>query len=77
MGSISGSVEAKCKECKCRFSWHLDNFPFIDAEIIGTCDKCFEKIDHDCVDELTLDENDMFSIVGRKEFKEVENDNDV
>ena len=72
MGSISGSVEAKCKECKCRFTQHLDNWLFIDEEVTGTCDNCFNKISHDCVDELTLDSNECFEVVGRKEFTDEE-----
>lgn len=57
---ISGCLEAKCKVCGCVFSWHLDSFPFVDAEIIGTCDKCFNKEDHDVYNEnFVEDETDM------------------
>ena len=51
MGTISGSIEAKCKICGSRFVWHMGNFPFTDAEIIGTCDECFDKKDHEVIDE--------------------------
>lgn len=68
--TISGSVEATCKECQCRFGWHLDSFPFVDAKIIGTCDECFDKKSHDCVDEFQI-EDGHYAIVGRKEFKKI------
>jgi hypothetical protein len=67
---ISGQVEAKCKICKCRFGHHIDSWLFIDEEVIGTCQKCFDKISHDCIDEFQLGENGGFAIVGRKEFKD-------
>jgi len=68
---ISGWLEAKCKECKCRFSWYIDsNWPFVDSEIIGTCDKCLNKLSHDCIDELTINNNVPIN-VGRKEFQEI------
>lgn len=69
MGTISGSLVARCKECNCRFTWSMDNFPFVDAEIVGTCDKCFKKESHDCYDELEENENGGFLFVGRKKFK--------
>lgn len=50
--SISGTLEAKCKKCKCVFVWHMDTFPFVDAEIVGTCDKCFRKEKHKCYNEF-------------------------
>jgi len=65
--SRSGSVMAVCKECQCRFLWNMDNIPFSGCEIVGICDNCFDKISHDCVDEL-VEENHSFMIVGRKEF---------
>jgi len=49
---ISGFLIAKCKKCNCIFAWHMDNFPFTDAEIIGTCDKCLWGISHKCINEL-------------------------
>lgn len=64
---ISGSIVAKCKECKCVFNWTIDSFPFVDSEIIGTCDKCINKESHDCYDEL-WEESRTFKKVGRKEF---------
>jgi len=67
MGKISGCVEAKCKECGCRHQWHLDSFPFIDSQIVGTCDKCFRKQSHDCYDEYEI-EDGSFKNVGRKVF---------
>mgnify|MGYP001582442424 FL=1 len=70
--SISGTIEAHCKECKCRFTCNIDNWIFIDEEVIGTCDNCFNKISHDCTDELSLDENECFEVVGRKEFTDEE-----
>ena len=51
MGKISGQVIAKCKKCNCVFIWHLDSMPFLDSEIIGTCDKCINNEKHECVDE--------------------------
>jgi len=71
MGSISGSLVAKCKKCKCQFQWYMDNMPFVDSEVIGTCDKCINEEDHDCYDEL-WEENGGFKKVGRKTFKKVE-----
>ena len=72
MGSISGQVEAKCKECKCRFTQSIDNWIFIDEEVIGTCDNCFSKISHKCIDELILNENNQFYVTGSKEFTDEE-----
>ena len=67
---ISGWLEAKCKNCKCRFNWFInDSWPFVDSEIIGTCTNCIEEKDHDCIDELTLDADGDRMIIGRKEFK--------
>ena len=51
---ISGETIAKCLKCNCIFRWHLTNFPFIDAEIIGTCDECRNNKIHKCVNE-TID----------------------
>ena len=65
--SIGGHVEAKCKECSCRFIHTIDNWIFIDEEVTGTCDKCFEKESHQCVDELQ-----DFTIVGEKIFTKEE-----
>ena len=62
---MSGWTVAKCKECNCVFDWTLDNFPFVDSEIIGTCDKCLNKETHECVNE-TQD----FAKVGIKTFEE-------
>ena len=65
---ISGFLEVRCKECKCRFGWHIsDSWPFVDSEIVGTCSHCLYRESHDCVDELQ-DENGVFAVVGRKEF---------
>lgn len=72
MGKISGQVVARCKTCNCRYIWALDPFPFVDAEIVGTCDDCFNKRSHNCLDELQLDENECFVTVGRKVFKKGE-----
>lgn len=66
---MSGQVEARCKECNCRFVWSLDNFPFPDSMIIGTCDKCFDKITHDCYDEFQDEPNGSYACAGRKVFK--------
>lgn len=68
MGNISGSVVAKCKECNCVISWHIDSMPFVDSEITGTCSKCINKESHNCYDEFDLTENNIFKKVGRKEF---------
>jgi hypothetical protein len=46
------SVPASCKKCGCVFEWHLNNAPFVDSEIVGTCSKCVEKIAHKCIDEF-------------------------
>ena len=70
--SISGSVSAKCKECECRFVHNIDNWIFIDEEVIGTCDNCFKKVSHECIDELNLDENNHFMAVGGKNFTKEE-----
>jgi hypothetical protein len=67
--SISGWTTARCKECKCRFMRFIDSpWLFVDEEVIGTCDNCFNRVSHDCIDELTENENGSFLIVGRKEF---------
>jgi len=66
---ISGQVVARCKVCNCRFVWSLDNLPFIDSEIIGTCSKCLNKESHDCYDEFMVDENGGFMKVGSIKFK--------
>ena len=71
MGSISGCVQARCKECKCRFWQHVDNWIFTDMEIVGTCDNCMNRISHSCTDEYQCDEHDRPIAIGRKEFKEV------
>lgn len=68
MGSISGQVQARCKECNCRFLHSIDNWIFIDEEAIGTCDNCFNKKSHTCIDEFQGDENGCYAEVGRKEF---------
>jgi hypothetical protein len=52
---MSGSTVAKCKKCDCVYTWSLDSFPFTDAEIVGTCDNCFNKIKHKCENELTVE----------------------
>ena len=51
MGSISGSVLVKCKVCGSIFYWSMDNWPFVDTEIIGTCDDCLNEKNHDIIDE--------------------------
>lgn len=66
MGTISGCISATCKECGNKYIWHMNNFPFVDAEIIGTCDDCFEKVDHDVVDEF---QGVNGKVIGRKTFK--------
>ena len=65
---ISGSTQAKCKQCNCRILWHVDSMPSMDAEFIFTCENCLYKKDHDCVDEFT-EVNGTYAIVGRKIFK--------
>jgi|GEM_PF-3740789 hypothetical protein len=42
---------ARCKKCDCVFLWYLKGTPFVDAEIIGTCDKCLNEEEHVCIDE--------------------------
>jgi len=64
MGTISGTVIAKCKECQCRFIWSLRNWPFMNAEIVGTCNNCYNKKTHDCFDEIYIPHKK----VGRKVF---------
>lgn len=66
---ISGTVKAKCKKCKCVYEWTLNTWPFLDSEIIGTCKKCFHKVEHDCINEFEEDENFNFAVVGHKTFK--------
>lgn len=52
MGQISGWIKARCKVCKCVFTWYQSiGLPFVDSEIIGTCDKCIVKENHDCINE--------------------------
>jgi len=51
--SLSG-INAKCRECSCVFLWHLENAPFVDSEIVGTCSKCLQGEKHTCVDENTI-----------------------
>lgn len=68
MGSINGQVEAKCKECMCIFTQNVNNWIFIDIQIIGTCDNCFSKISHKCIDKLHIDENEQSIITGEKIF---------
>lgn len=66
---IGGSLEAKCKECKCCFIWNMDDFPFVNSMIIGTCDKCLNKINHNCYDEFQLTKDRNFVLVGKKIFE--------
>jgi hypothetical protein len=41
---INGYMKATCKICGKRFDWYSSSsFPFVDAEIIGTCNACFDK----------------------------------
>ena len=65
MGTISGCIQAKCTECKCRLVWHMDNKPVIGSEIIGRCSDCLEEKDHDCVDEF---QGEHGEVIGRKVF---------
>jgi len=51
MGEISGVIYAKCKKCKCVYQWHMNNMPFVDSEIIGTCSKCINNEKHECYNE--------------------------
>jgi len=69
MGSISGSVVAACKKCSCIFTHYVGNWLFIDEEVTGTCSNCFEKISHKCIDELQLNADNSFVVVGRKDFR--------
>ena len=64
---ISVSIMAKCRECSCVFNCYIDNFPFIDGEIIGICDRCVAKESHDCYDEF-WEEDGTFKKIGKKEF---------
>jgi len=66
--STSGSLEARCKVCGCVFSWSMGNLPFIDAEIVGTCSECFDKIDHNVFHENIINENSCPVIVARIVF---------
>ena len=66
--SISGSLEARCKVCCCVFSWSMDNFPFIDAVIVGTCDDCFHKKTHEIYHENFVNEYGCPEVVGRIVF---------
>jgi hypothetical protein len=68
--TISGVVPAKCRECNCKIIWHVDSMPSADAEFLFTCNKCLNKENHDCFDELM--EIDGYSvIVGKKEFQNI------
>jgi hypothetical protein len=78
---ISGICQAKCKRCKCRFTYYCNDWLFIDQEIIGTCDKCFNGESHICHDEFELDENHQFVKTGEKVFtdeetRQIRQDND-
>ena len=48
---ISGTVKARCEKCKCIFVHHINDWIFTDEEVIGTCDNCFDKKSHDCIDD--------------------------
>lgn len=70
---ITGGLETKCKECNCRFSWYIDTpLPFIDSEIIGTCDQCLTKKTHNCFDEYMINQDGQPIKVGKKEFHKKE-----
>jgi|GEM_PF-4174429 len=44
MGSVSGWLKARCKECGKVEDWYMsDAWPFSDAEIVGTCDDCYHR----------------------------------
>jgi len=62
---MSGCLEARCKVCSRVFNWHLNNFPFVDSEIIGTCNKCIEKKDHEIYHENIVEEEDCPAKVGK------------
>ena len=68
-GEISGTVEAECTKCQCRFSWHIESMPFVGSKFVGICDKCLNKESHDCVNEFE-EEDGSYKIKGRKEFNE-------
>jgi len=41
---VSGWFTAKCKSCGKEMDWYIDfSMPFVDSEIIGTCDDCIKK----------------------------------
>lgn len=68
--TISGSLVAHCKICKCSFSAHMDNIPFVDAEVVGTCHDCFNKKSHVCRNEFGYDEDDCPVSDGSIEFED-------
>ncbi len=66
---MSGSVEARCKVCGTTYNWHINLFPFMDAEIVGTCDDCFERKDHDIYNENIVDDSGHIPVkLGRITF---------
>ena len=69
--AMSQFIEAKCKECQCRFVTHIDHALLYNASIIGVCENCSDMKSHDCIDEFQEDENHCYLKVGRREFPKV------
>lgn len=70
MGKITGWLTAVCDTCDCRFNYYLSSpHPFVGSKIVGTCDKCINEEDHDCIDECQIDDSGRPMIMGRKIFK--------
>ena len=45
-------ITAMCKECKCKYLVNMENIPFIDTVVVGTCFNCLNDKEHCCYDEL-------------------------
>ena len=64
MGKYKGVVSARCLNCDCKSAWHMEEKPFLCCEIVGTCDHCLNKRNHNCKDEFQEPE-----FIKRKIFK--------
>ena len=52
MGKYKGAISARCLHCDCKFIWHMEEKPFLCCEIVGTCDHCLNRRNHNCYDEF-------------------------
>ena len=42
---LSGWIVAKCRVCSTEIEWYINDMPFPDSIVLGTCKKCSEKMD--------------------------------